>query len=55
MELRHPELATPPASQKLEFVPGVEHGGDKMLNSVCGLNALFDTGSCTTRVFDPKP
>lgn len=55
MELRHPELATSSASQKLEFVPGVEHDGDKMLNSVCGLNALFDTGSCTTRVFDPKP
>jgi pimeloyl-ACP methyl ester carboxylesterase len=55
MELRHPELASDSASQKLEYVPGVEHDGDKMLNSACGLNALFDTGACTTRVLDPKP
>jgi len=55
MELRHPELATDSASQKLEFVPGVEHDGDKMLNSSCGLNALFNTGACTTRVLDPRP
>jgi len=55
LELRHPELASDAASQKLEFVPGVEHDGDKMLNSACGLNALFDSGSCTTRVLDPRP
>jgi pimeloyl-ACP methyl ester carboxylesterase len=55
MELRHPELAMESASQKLEFVPGVEHDGDKMFNSACGLNALFDIGVCGTRVRDPKP
>ena len=55
MELRHPELAESSASQKLWFVPGVEHDGNKMLNSPCGLAALFDVGSCTTRVLDPKP
>jgi pimeloyl-ACP methyl ester carboxylesterase len=55
MEMRHPELATPSASQQLWFVPGVEHDGDKMLNSTCGLAALFDSGACTTRVLDPKP
>jgi hypothetical protein len=55
MELRHPELAKESATQKLWFVPGVEHDGDKMLNSPCGLAALFDVGSCKTRVLDPKP
>ena len=55
MELRHPELKEEGASQKLWFVPGVEHDGDKMLNSTCGLAGLFDIGSCSTRVFDPKP
>jgi pimeloyl-ACP methyl ester carboxylesterase len=55
MELRHPELAQESASQKLYFVPGVEHDGDKMLNSSCGLSALFDLGTCKTRILDPKP
>jgi pimeloyl-ACP methyl ester carboxylesterase len=55
LELRHPELAQASATQQLWFVPGVEHDGDKMLNSPCGLAALFHSGSCTTRVFDPKP
>jgi len=55
MELRHPELAQTSASQQLWFVPGVEHDGDKMLNSTCGLAALFGAGSCTTRTLDPKP
>ena len=55
IELRHPELSTSSASQRLEYVPGVDHDGEKMLNSVCGLNALFDAGSCTTRNFDPRP
>jgi pimeloyl-ACP methyl ester carboxylesterase len=55
MELRHPELASPAASQKLLFVPGVEHDGDKMFNSPCGLSAIFDAGSCPTRELNPKP
>jgi pimeloyl-ACP methyl ester carboxylesterase len=55
METRHPELAEASASQQLWFVPGVEHDGDKMLNSPCGLAALFHAGACTTRVLDPKP
>ena len=55
LESRHPDLAQPSASQQLWFVPGVEHDGEKMLNSTCGLAALFRTGSCTTRVLDPKP
>jgi pimeloyl-ACP methyl ester carboxylesterase len=55
MELRHPELDQPSASQQLWFVPGVEHDGDKMLNSVCGLAALFDTEVCNTRSLHPVP
>ena len=55
LEMRHPELKEPSASQQLWFVPGVEHDGDKMLNSACGLAALFDAGSCTSRNLDPKP
>jgi pimeloyl-ACP methyl ester carboxylesterase len=55
LEIRHPELGQESASQKLWFVPGVEHDGDKMLNSPCGLAALFDAGSCSTRVLDPRP
>ena len=52
---RHPELANASASQQLWFVPGVEHDGDKMFNSPCGLVALFQRGTCTTRSLDPKP
>lgn len=55
LELRHPELEQTGASQQLWFVPGVEHDGDKMLNSPCGLAALFDIGSCSTRVLHPVP
>jgi pimeloyl-ACP methyl ester carboxylesterase len=55
MKQRHPDLAKPTATQQLWYVPGVEHDGDKMLNSTCGLAALFDSGSCTTREFNPKP
>jgi len=55
LTIRHPELAQESASQKLEFVPGIEHDGDKMLNSSCGLAALFDASTCKTRVLDPKP
>ena len=55
LEDRHPELAQASASQQLWFVPGVEHDGDKMLNSACGLAALFGVGTCTTRELDPKP
>lgn len=55
LELRHPALAEASASQQLWSVPGVEHDGDKMLNSTCGLAALFDLGSCATRVLHPTP
>jgi pimeloyl-ACP methyl ester carboxylesterase len=55
LELRHPELEQPSASQQLWFVPGVEHDGDRMLNSACGLAALFDAGTCSTRALHPKP
>ena len=55
LELRHPALAESSASQQLWFVLGVGHDGDKMLNSQCGLAALFDAGTCPTRVLDPKP
>jgi pimeloyl-ACP methyl ester carboxylesterase len=55
MEGRHPELKQDGASQQLWFVPVVEHDGDKMLNSACGLAALFDSGVCTTRVVEAKP
>ena len=55
MEGRHPELREDGASQQLWFVPGVEHDGDKMLNSKCGLAALFDSGVCGTRVVAAKP
>lgn len=54
-EMRHPELAEASASQQLWFVPGVEHDGDKMLNSPCGIAAMFHAGSCPTRILDPKP
>jgi hypothetical protein len=55
LENRHPELAQQVAPQQLWFVPGVEHDGDKMLNSPCGLAALFSIGVCSTRELDPKP
>jgi pimeloyl-ACP methyl ester carboxylesterase len=55
LEIRHPELAHSAASQQLWFVPGVEHDGQKMLNSSCGLAALFNVGYCTTRSLDPRP
>jgi hypothetical protein len=53
--MRHPELSETSATQQLWFVPGVEHDGDKMLNSPCGIAALFRAGTCATRVLDPKP
>lgn len=55
LQLRHPELAQPSAKQRLWAVPGVAHDGDKMLNSDCGLTAMFDEGTCTTRILNPKP
>jgi pimeloyl-ACP methyl ester carboxylesterase len=55
LELRHPDLTQPSASQQLWLVPGVDHNGDKMLNSPCGLAALFGAGTCTTRVLNPTP
>jgi hypothetical protein len=53
LELRRPELAQSSAPQQLWFVPDVEHDGDKMFNSPCGLAALFGTGSCPTRILNP--
>jgi len=38
---RHPALM-----QKLWDVEGVEHDGDRMFNSPCGLYALFGVGTC---------
>ena len=55
LELRHPELSKESATQQLWFVPGVGHEGEKMLNSQCGIAALFSAGTCSTRVFDPTP
>lgn len=55
LQMRHPELTTESAAQQLWVVPGVEHDGDRMLNSPCGLAALFDEGVCSTRDLDPKP
>jgi len=55
LQIRHPELTRESAPQKLWAVPGVEHDGEKMLNSQCGLAALFDTGVCATYILDPKP
>jgi len=55
LQLRHPELATVTAAQQLWAVPGVGHDGEKMLNSACGLAALFDAGRCETRILEPKP
>ena len=36
-------------TQRLWDVEGVEHDGDKMFNSPCGLFALFGVGSCPTQ------
>jgi pimeloyl-ACP methyl ester carboxylesterase len=33
-------------SQRMWFVPGVAHSGRKMITSTCGVNAIFDTGTC---------
>jgi pimeloyl-ACP methyl ester carboxylesterase len=55
LETRHPELMQASASQQLWYVPGVEHDGDKMFTSPCGLAALFNAGACPTRMLEPKP
>jgi pimeloyl-ACP methyl ester carboxylesterase len=55
LELRHPELNGAAAAQQLWLVPGVDHDGERMLNSECGLAALFDAGTCGTRVLESKP
>jgi pimeloyl-ACP methyl ester carboxylesterase len=55
MTTRHPEMASPGASQQLWFIPGVEHDGDKMFNSPCGLIALFANSGCSTRSLSPTP
>ena len=36
-------------NQHLRYVPGVAHSARGMFTSVCGVNALFDTGSCPDR------
>ena len=54
-ELRHPELTQPNATHQLWLVPGVAHDAERMFSSACGLAALFDTGSCTTRELLPHP
>ncbi len=46
---RHPALAKPNATQQVWDVEGVEHDGDKMFNSPCGLAAIFQVGSCPTK------
>ncbi|HEY4356623.1 MAG TPA: hypothetical protein VGN16_12805 [Acidobacteriaceae bacterium] len=43
LQSRHPGI-----TQRLWDVEGVEHDGDKMFNSPCGLSAIFDVGSCPT-------
>ena len=55
MEGRHPELKSEAAPQQLWFVPGVEHDGDKMFNSPCGIAALFGAGTCSSRELHPTP
>lgn len=48
LKSRHPDL-----KQQLWDVPGVEHDGDKMFNSPCGIAALFDVGNCSSKVITP--
>lgn len=55
LQLRHTELMEESASQQLWFVPGVGNELNKMLTSFCGRAALFDVGSCETRILYPKP
>jgi pimeloyl-ACP methyl ester carboxylesterase len=55
MITRHPEIALSSASQQLWLVPGVEHDGERMFNSVCGLAALFGGATCPTRSLNPSP
>jgi len=33
-------------NQRMWFVPGVAHSARKMFTSACGINAIFDTGTC---------
>jgi pimeloyl-ACP methyl ester carboxylesterase len=55
LELRHPELATEPASQKLLVVQGVGNDAYKLMTSTCGKASLFFTDSCPSRILVPKP
>jgi hypothetical protein len=55
LQIRHPEVAGESSRQRLWAVPGVEHSNDEMYNSECGLAALFDAGTCTTPIREPKP
>ena len=42
LKARHPDGW----SQRLWLVPGVAHSGPKMMESPCGVKALFSTGTC---------
>jgi hypothetical protein len=42
LRARHGALST----QVVHEIPGVAHQGARMLNSACGLAALFDTPGC---------
>jgi pimeloyl-ACP methyl ester carboxylesterase len=44
MQQRHPK----DLAHRAWVVPGVDHDGNGMFNSPCGLTALFDIGSCKT-------
>jgi pimeloyl-ACP methyl ester carboxylesterase len=55
LQLRHPELTTALSPQRLWLVPGVDHDGARMLESGCGLSALFDAGGCETILIHPRP
>ena len=49
MRMRHPAGL----NHRLWEVPGVEHDGDKMLTSPCGLAALFDRPGCASAPSQP--
>ena len=52
---KHPELRESGARQQLWLVPGIGHDAKEMFHSACGEAALFDAGSCGTRVLSPQP
>lgn len=55
LQLHHLELVAAASPQRLWLVPGVGHDGAQMLESNCGISALFDVGSCETVLTHPKP